>query len=78
MLTYSQMGLKNIAISERNYMTLKNLGKAGDSFNDVICKLIKEMHHEDQRLNESNQNCSLRRGLETTIQTEGSSVNSDT
>ena len=38
--------LKNIAISERNYVTLKSLGKAGDSFNDVICKLIKEMHHE--------------------------------
>lgn len=33
--------LKQIAIDERNYFALKNLGKAGDSFNDVITKLLK-------------------------------------
>lgn len=32
--------LKTIAISENNYSALKSLGKAGDSFNDVISKLL--------------------------------------
>jgi hypothetical protein len=32
--------LRTIAISECNYATLKSLGKAGDSFNDVISKLL--------------------------------------
>jgi predicted CopG family antitoxin len=34
------MGLKTISISEDNYRTLKKLGGAGDSFNDVITELI--------------------------------------
>lgn len=34
------MVLKNISISENNYRTLKKLGGAGDSFNDVITELI--------------------------------------
>jgi predicted CopG family antitoxin len=34
------MGLKTISVSEDNYRTLKNLGGAGDSFNDVITELI--------------------------------------
>jgi len=33
--------LKLIAVDERNYKTLKNLGKAGDSFNDVITALLR-------------------------------------
>lgn len=33
--------LKLIAVDERNYKTLKNLGKAGDSFNDVITELLR-------------------------------------
>lgn len=33
--------LKQIAISKRNYDALKKLGGAGDSFNDVISKLLK-------------------------------------
>jgi len=32
--------LRTIAISEHNYAALKGLGKAGDSFNDVIAKLL--------------------------------------
>jgi predicted CopG family antitoxin len=32
--------LKTIAISECNYAALKSLGKAGDSFNDVLSKLL--------------------------------------
>jgi predicted CopG family antitoxin len=34
------MQLRTIAISTDNYQVLKNLGRAGDSFNDVIAKLI--------------------------------------
>jgi predicted CopG family antitoxin len=32
--------LKNIAVSQENYYRLKKLGDAGDSFNDVVTKLI--------------------------------------
>jgi hypothetical protein len=32
---------KRIVISERNYFALKMLGHAGDSFNDVISKLLR-------------------------------------
>jgi predicted CopG family antitoxin len=32
--------LKRIAVDEVNYQVLKNLGKAGDSFNDVITDLL--------------------------------------
>jgi hypothetical protein len=32
--------LRTIAISECNYSALKGLGQAGDSFNDVIAKLL--------------------------------------
>jgi hypothetical protein len=28
--------LKMIAVSEKNYLALKKLGTAGDSFNDVV------------------------------------------
>jgi predicted CopG family antitoxin len=37
----SSITLKQIAISKRNYDALKKLGGAGDSFNDVISKLLK-------------------------------------
>jgi predicted CopG family antitoxin len=37
----SSKTLKQIAVDERNYFALKNLGKAGDSFNDVITDLLK-------------------------------------
>jgi predicted CopG family antitoxin len=33
--------LKRIVVSERNYLALKMLGHAGDSFNDVISKLLR-------------------------------------
>jgi len=32
--------LKHITVDERNYLTLKRLGNAGDSFNDVISRLL--------------------------------------
>jgi hypothetical protein len=34
------MELKMIAISQTNYELLKNFGRAGDSFNDVVTDLI--------------------------------------
>jgi predicted CopG family antitoxin len=33
--------LKRIVVSERNYFALKELGRAGDSFNDVVSKLLR-------------------------------------
>ena len=31
-----------VAVSEENYLTLKRLGSAGDSFNDVITEVLKQ------------------------------------
>jgi hypothetical protein len=42
-----RLKLKRIVISEHNYLALKKLGQAGDSFNDVISKLIR-MHWNHQ------------------------------
>jgi predicted CopG family antitoxin len=39
------MALKTIAISTDNYQILKNMGKAGDSFNDVITHLVKKCRY---------------------------------
>jgi predicted CopG family antitoxin len=36
------MALRTISVSEDNYRTLKKLGGAGDSFNDVITELIRK------------------------------------
>lgn len=33
--------LKQIAISKQNYFLLKQLGQTGDSFNDVVSRLLK-------------------------------------
>jgi predicted CopG family antitoxin len=33
--------LKPIVVDETNYRSLKDLGKAGDSFNDVIRDIVK-------------------------------------
>lgn len=33
---------KNILITKENYEELKKLGKAGDSFNFVVTKLLKQ------------------------------------
>jgi len=32
--------LKHIVVSEENFQKLKDFGRAGDSFNDVISKLL--------------------------------------
>jgi predicted CopG family antitoxin len=34
--------LKHITVDERNYLALKRLGSAGDSFNDVVSRLLKK------------------------------------
>jgi hypothetical protein len=34
--------LRKIAIDESNYLTLKQLGSAGDSFNDVLTDLLRQ------------------------------------
>ena len=55
---------KRIVISERNYLALKKLGYAGDSFNDVISKLLRikrsyqemKKQQEEQQQQEYNEN----------------------
>lgn len=34
--------LKRIKVNQEVYQKLKNLGKAGDSFNDVLTKILAE------------------------------------
>jgi len=36
-----RLKLKRIVISEHNYLVLKKVGYAGDSFNDVVSKLLR-------------------------------------
>jgi predicted CopG family antitoxin len=52
----SKNPLKLIAVSPENYQSLKSLGRAGDSFNDVVTKLLHsgmkiEKDMEDHKLN---------------------------
>ena len=42
-MTSKTQNLKQIAISKENYYTLKKLGDAGDSFNDVVTEIIKQV-----------------------------------
>ncbi len=39
--------LKHIAIDEQNYLKLKRLGNAGDSFNDVVSRILKKLSTEE-------------------------------
>jgi hypothetical protein len=36
-----RLKLKRIVVSQQNYLALKSLGYTGDSFNDVISKLLR-------------------------------------
>ncbi len=36
-----RLKLKRIVASEQNYVALRRLGHAGDSFNDVVTKLLQ-------------------------------------
>jgi hypothetical protein len=42
--------LKLIAVSECNYITLKQMGFAGDSFNDVITDLLRQIRNTSSHL----------------------------
>ena len=59
-LLHSSSSSKRIVFSERNYFALKTLGHAGDSFNDVISKLLQiessyqEMKKQQQEQQENN------------------------
>jgi hypothetical protein len=57
--------LRRIVVSEHNYFALKKLGYAGDSFNDVISRLLlieknyremKKKEEEEQRQNNNDNN----------------------
>jgi predicted CopG family antitoxin len=39
--TYISRKTHNIAVNDYNYQALKNLGRVGDSFNDVVTRLVK-------------------------------------
>ena len=41
--------LKQIAVSKQNYALLKQLGQAGDSFNDVVSRLLKSADASTQQ-----------------------------
>lgn len=47
--------LRQIAISQDNYLVLKKLGTAGDSFNDVISELLKKVSQSDSQVPPRNQ-----------------------
>lgn len=38
----STKGLRHIVVSSENYSRLKSLGDAGDSFNDVISRMLEK------------------------------------
>ena len=52
-----RLKLKRIVVSEHNYLALKKVGYAGDSFNDVISKLLQAYRNykEDKKKQEEQQ-----------------------
>ncbi len=40
--------LKHITVNEEVYQKLKNLGKTGDSFNDVLIRILAEAQKEKE------------------------------
>jgi predicted CopG family antitoxin len=49
-LLMTSCNLKQIAISPENYTSLKRLGGAGDSFNDVLTKILQQLGSKDWKL----------------------------
>lgn len=41
-IKHTKERLRQISVSETNYLSLKKEGTAGDSFNDVITELLKK------------------------------------
>lgn len=63
-----RLRLRRIVVSEHNYLALKRLGHAGDSFNDVISKLLRihsiyqakrQQQHQRQQRTRDDQNNSV-------------------
>jgi predicted CopG family antitoxin len=52
-----RLKLKRIVISEHNYLALKRLGQAGDSFNDVVSRLLQvyRVYKEEKKKQEEQQ-----------------------
>jgi predicted CopG family antitoxin len=52
-----RLRLKRIVISEHNYLALKRLGQAGDSFNDVVSRLLQvyRIYQKKKKLQEKQQ-----------------------
>jgi predicted CopG family antitoxin len=56
-----RLKLKRIVISEHNYLALKRLGHAGDSYNDVVSRLLqvyrayKEKKQQDEQERQQHQ-----------------------
>jgi len=42
--------LTTISVSEENYLALKRLGSAGDSFNDVLTEVLKKIKSLQQQI----------------------------
>jgi predicted CopG family antitoxin len=40
--------LRQIVVDDHNYKALKQLGHAGDSFNDVITQVLKKVKNETE------------------------------
>lgn len=52
-----RLKLKRIVISEHNYLALKKVGYAGDSFNDVISRLLQVYRaYKERRSKRNNSN----------------------
>ena len=50
----SSIKLRQIVVSETNYNELKHLGQAGDSFNDVIAKVLKQNRSSSSQKKQNN------------------------
>ena len=53
--------LTTIAVSSKNYLALKRLGNAGDSFNDVVTEILRKINEPlqtDTRVGPLNQSTS--------------------
>ena len=60
--------LRRIVVSEHNYFALKKLGYAGDSFNDVISRLLRiEKNYQEMKKKKNNDRRTLIRIVMMTI-----------
>lgn len=62
--------LKLIAVDEQNYFILKKLGTAGDSFNDVIKKILRKQRLAQSSRAESMLEASTTQGVSDTTSNE--------